>query len=647
MRSLVPLVLLLLASSLFAAEIPISQPEVIPIDLGEAHAQTPGVAAGDGFAAVWSERFNFTDVAVTKLRTYDDDGTPRQTLPVIVGAGNTPHVFWNGSEYVVVLAVPFSRFGSTSPLPSIVAVRVRPDGTVVPGFETLATARSGSTVIAVAWDGANALAAVNHNNSQHLLLLDRDGRLVTDTPIAYVPADIAVKPGGGFFVLRADQGSAIAAGGDRFAVLSNLSSKSGGVTAAILDSAGTELERFTLAGEGGYAATVAWDGRAWVGAYVVHGSLCTARFTSSADVGRTCGPSGSASSPALAVGPRGVFKVWNESGQVATDAGIASTTLSTITVANATVDDRGLVAAWIETVPGGAQIRIGGVNNDGTPRPEYGLPVPITMYDSVRLAHAGNQTLLVWSQGGSMHGALLDESLEPPESYLGFRDGTRPAVAARGNEWLIVWAAPTGIEAEHMSAAGGVTELVEFGGPAIQFEPAVAATSSGYLVVWWESEQGQTRLVVEPLDAGGKRTRGGNRIVENRVPITYPAVGCGPQTCLVTWSGGSGEMWATLVRHDGTKISAEQVFSAPVLTPVPIIEPLADGSFLVWHGSNVTPVSKTGVPGLTQRWTSQSVGLANIVNWRGNRTAVYSRRENGASRLFAFELTGRARSVRH
>lgn len=273
--------------------------------------------------------------------------------------------------------------------------------------------------------------------------------------------------------------------------------------------------------------------------------------------------------------------------------------------------------------------------------------MPIGIFDEVRLARAANQTLLVWSQNGRMYGVVLDEHGVPPETLIEFRDGFHPVVVARGDEWVIAWVGRNGIESVRMSRDREISTLQEFGGTAQQYTPAIAATASGYLVAWHEIEEGIDRLVVEPLDAQARRTVGGNRIVERRGSLSNPAVGCGPTTCLVTWDGGVGEMWSTLVRHDGTKISADRVFRSSGRLRRPIIEALPDGSFVIYRSGEITPVSATSEPGITQVWATQPLGLANMLAWRGHRTAIYTRAADGAGRLFAFELTSRSRSVRH
>lgn len=637
MRLPVLLVSLAICSSVLAGEIPISQPDVVPIDTFVWRASFPVVVAGDGFLVAWQESFGYTGGGV-KIRTYGADGTPRQELPVTLGGGLRPRAFWNGSEYVVLYGVSMSKYGYPEPIPAILAKRVRPDGTFVEDSTvTLAMSRSGSRVHGVAFDGVNAHAAVTlGDGTHHQLLLDRNGGVLRDTPLGFIASAVAVRPGGGFFVLPQEQGSDVVAGGDKLAVVAGPYEPSGQVTAAILDSTGTELEGFRITGTGGPLPRIVWDGGAWLAVYSDDGNLCTARFTGAADLIRTCDPRGNVYTPSIALGSNGPFTAWDDRAQIVTQSGIATTTLSSAAVPDAVVDDVGLLTAWIES----NAIRIGGIANDGTLRPERRVDAEVQSYNAVRLSRAANRTLLVWWQYGNLYGMHVDGNVR-----IRLGDGSTPAVAARGDEWVVVSSWAGAIQAIHLSKDVNVTARETFAGTASQDSPAIAATSTGYLVAWIEAENGIARIVVEPLDARGRRFTGGNRIVENNGPLAYPNVACNTAACLVTWQGDY-RMGLALVRHDGTRISEDRFFPISAVTRDVAIKVEGDGSFVVYRGNTFTPVSAEGVPGRTVVWHNQPVGLGNVVTWQGRTTAVYARASGGTGRIFAYQFTPRVRAVR-
>src|SRR5687768_15144205 len=133
MRAPVLLVSFVLGFTVLASEIPISEPDIIPIS--NVRVFSPDVAAGDGFVVAWSEHSPlFSYIATVKVRIYDDDGAPRHLLPLTIGVAGqsfTPRAFWNGGEYVVLHGTPVPKFGGANERPVIFCTRVRADGTLV------------------------------------------------------------------------------------------------------------------------------------------------------------------------------------------------------------------------------------------------------------------------------------------------------------------------------------------------------------------------------------------------------------------------------------------------------------------------------------------------------------------------------------
>ncbi|HYR27101.1 MAG TPA: hypothetical protein VEU30_01460 [Thermoanaerobaculia bacterium] len=645
MRPLVSLAaLLLLAFSLTAAEIPISQPRVVAVETAGWFATAPSVASGDGFLVTWAERImHGIYPGAIALRTYDDDGTPRQEVPVRLGNGFNPHAYWNGSEYVLVYANVFSRFGSSLPLPAIVTLRVRPDGAVLDGTTAVASARYGAGIRGIAWNGSEAVVLASLDGGQSLLRLDRYGNLVENTTLVAAATDVAARPDGSFFVLPTERGDAVAAGGSQFGVVDD---QLNAVEGVILDSAGNELDRFTLSDQSSVRSSIAWDGSEWIAAFTRPGEVCTARFTFSTGEPAVCTPAPAASDPVLALGRSRIYKAWITDGVLMTDAGLASTRYTTAYNAAADVDATGLLAAWTESPSLTPRIVVGGLTDAGALRPETRIGGE-EWQDWPRLASAGDRTLLTWIEGSdTLRATILDANATPlfEPKTIAPAFGRGAAVAARGDEWLVAWQATGGIESAIVTRAFDAVERQQFGSTAYQEMPAVAANAAGYLVAWIEQEQGAARLVVEPLDTRGRRYTGGNRVFETRdAGIGYPAIACGPQSCLIVTSYGSlGELWSTLVSHDGQRLAEDRVFATRASTTDLRVEPRADGSFRVWRSGTVTEISPTGEPGPLAVWTTSTPILGGVVSWRGRATAVYNR----DGRVFASELVPRMRAVR-
>ena len=645
-RLLLSLALLLLASSLSAGEMPVSSPRVAPLDTTTWWEQVPFVAAGDGFLVVWESRLWQGYPGPLRLRAYDG-ASPRQPIATLVAGGRSPHAVWTGSEYLVVRAPQTAgRYGTLLPTGVLSFARVDRDGNVIEGSQTeLALGQKAGNVFALAWDGVSALAAVQYAGGlgNALVRLDRNGALLDETPVDYEPAGIAARPGGGFFVLRREDGDAVAAGGDRFAVVDNTTD---GLVVKILDSAGAELSRFPIGSTAHDARSIAWDGDEWLTAYREGELLCTARFTGATDVRSNCMREPLADDPFIAAGPAGTFLARKRGGQIVTEAGIASTVMSTAFDPTAAVDERGLLVAWTEPADGGHHIWIGGINDDRSRRPEKPLG-GASAQRAPRLIRSGAQTLLAWRESNRVFATRIDAvgAAIPPRIDLGGSGSSLSiAAAARDGGWLVAWDTANEIVAAHLSANLDAQPPEHFGSStAEQTAPAAATTRDGFLVAWRESESGHVRIVTEPLDANGRRVSGGIRVVEDEGAVHRIGVGCGAETCLVAWSDFVDKVRGVLVRHDGTRIGETRVLLHAGSGQPVIVHAQDDGSFRVNHGLFLVHVSPGGEPVHVQAWNTESVVVGDAVVWRDRPTFVYMK----ALQIFAFDLPPRLRSVRH
>lgn len=617
-RWILPFVLSLFSFPSFAAEVAISDVRALP---GPSHSIrfSPSVVSGDGFLVLWEQRYGPGYPEAAAVRAYDAHGVPRG-----LGATNlvvsvySPRAVWTGTDYMIVAGPTFGRWGaSTIPYPSIVVERVRPDGTRidVPPQQHLPATRP-SSVLSLAWNGTHALAVVAGGDSQrHLLLLDGEGQLVSDT-VTGEDIVAAAPNGADFFLLRRDQGTAIAAGGDRFAVVN-------GDAIAILDRAGMLLESFAI-GRG--MKSVAYDGTRWVTAHLDAAGVCTATFTSASDVQRSCRSTTEVpASPSAAGSGREVLTAWEEPAttQIMTDSGLASTFIAAQRVNDTAVDASGLLVVWQE----GQRLVAGGLHSDGTRREQHMLT---ESGFNARVASLGDRSLVVWSSG-VVQAIVLDGDGSPllPVAELGF--GQSPRVAANSEGWVVVQDAGSRVTATYVTRDGIVGGVHDFGrddAHVPQYGPDIAAVSDGYVVVWMQLGSEGLDVISQKLTRFGLPV--GPQIVLGNAGTAYASgydasfIGCAGDRCLVVWRRDLVTYVGRYVDRSGAPIAVEETF--------PSGEP----------GRQLPSVVISPVGGQLRIFrTDEGIGGVETVN--GRTLLVFSR----ATQIFARDLLPRIRAARH
>lgn len=611
-RSILSLVLLLAASTAFATEVAISDVRILPRG-PEYVRHTPVVVPGDGFLVLWQERHPVYPGPIM-ARAYDEDGRPLQVAAVDIRAGAFwPTAVWTGSEYLVVSGVGYGKFGTSSyPVRSVAVTRLRRDGTRVEvPSQTYLYSRYPSVVLSLAWNGTHALAVVGTADGlRHLLLLDREGGLVSDT-VASSDIVAAAADGDGFFLLRRDQGIAVAAGGGRFAAIN-------GDSVSILDRSGVVLEHVVIGGRS--MRSIAFDGTAWVAAYLdEEGRVCTASFTTASDMRRSCRATVNAAAPFVAALPRRTFAAWEEpkGSQIVTDGGLASTTAAQQVTPSSTVDRTGLLVAWYER--GG--IRVGGLKHDGTRREEH----VITEEDGLpRIATMGDSSLVVWSSfDHGVRAIRLDPTGAPIPPLIDIGSGLFANVASNGDGWLVVHEDESRVRITSITPGGFIAGVYEISfGDQARHRPVVAAVPDGYLVVWAEGLDDNAPIMLQHV----------NRFaLPLAAPVavgtgSYPAIGCAEGGCLVVWRDATGVVRGIPVDHAGRVAGEERGFgdfgnSPGELVPT-LVVPAQDGGFRVFRDAEPQ--------------------LGGVETFRGRTVLVYSR----DGRIYARDLVPRARAVR-
>jgi hypothetical protein len=623
---------LALVPALLLADIPVAEPGVIPADTTDYSRFNPLVVAGDdGFLVVWEEGL-FAGIypAASKVRAYDLEGRPRRPVASLLSFdAHHPRVAWTGSEYLLIAATTFSRFGSSVPLPAVVAIRIRADGTEVAGSQVvLAEARSQASVVSLAWNGSEALAYFFVEAQPRLLRLNAQGRVLSDESngVGLRPISIVAAPGAPQYVLFPHVGDVAAVAPGAVAIIDDTSI---GPVVTLLDEQGQTAHAFLIAPPATRIRSLAWDGRAWVAVYATADSLCTLRFTRESDLVRTCEPETSPRSPSIAAAHGRTFRAWARGDdQIVTDGGIASMRFAPQVSPSATVDAEGIVVAWIEA----GRVRV------GRPGGEARFIDGAQNATLVRI----DGSLVVWVADGAVWMSIAGTPLR-----LG--DGSDVVLASNANGWLVAWKQGAEIVSTFVTRNGDPAGLEHYGAEGVtEVTPRIEATPHGFLLLWAEEEQTggrwQTRAVVEALGAGGARTSGGVRLYEldgNYALALSVALGCGATHCLATW----GPVDKLPIGFDGRPLGEPKRvldFGAPKL-----IVPRHDGTFDIYQNAFITTVRADGTTVGMRRWTTESPNLAEVVAFGNTHFAVFSRFVEGAPRVFVRDLAMRGRAARH
>jgi hypothetical protein len=634
-RAPVALFLVLFSVNIFAAEVPVS--ETARYDVAESTSTTryaPTIASGDeGFLVVWEERVFAGYPGPVSFRAYDVDGVPRQPAQTSRLSGFTPRAVWTGSEYLLVHGGG-SRFGHGS----IYSVRIASDGTLLGEPVRIVTdTQTSAYVLDLKWDGLDAWALVQYDGQSHLVQLDASGRMSSSRTAG---SATAIAPNGSSlpWMLDARDGdlAALRPGG-----VGTLDHTAIGEVFASRTSFGTVLDAFTIAPAGANIRNLAWDGAAWIAAYATEQSICTLRFTSAADLARDCNDAGHVFDPWIAAGPHGNFMAWTEGdsqwgaghARVMTTSGIASIAVVAQLDPVATIDPTGLLVAWIEA----SKIHLGGFTNDGVRRAEQVLDTD-PVIDRIGLAAAGAQSLLVYIESGVVRASIIDARGIP--SYTGIplddaaslRTDNAPRVLAAGNDWLVTWRTDTEVVSMFVTRNGSNYGLQHY--EVAQDEAySIAATNDGFLLVHNHADQ----LLLERIDHNGFRI--GSTSIDTPNPSS-PVIGCGNETCLVTWSEETRK--SVVIRADGTRVTDIMDLGIIAVPSLMVAQP--GGDFLLYAGSLIARVGANGALIGESRWTGAApADLGAVVEFRGRLTYVYSR----SGRVYAFDVAPRGRAVRH
>ncbi|HEX6084756.1 MAG TPA: hypothetical protein VF266_09545, partial [Thermoanaerobaculia bacterium] len=278
------LLVLLVAFSLSAAEIPLSEVQYGPARDDRSREHPLVVPNDDGFLVVWSEYQFDAYYAGDYGRAYDAEGNPLTSAEIPIWSRD---VVWTGESYLAIDVVEWDRRRPFYfPIPQVRTQRLDRDGTPAGTELGFFEGMTGANLLSMAWNGTH-LGALVMLEYKRLLRFDAQGQLVSDTPVDAGVVTVA-PDGSDFFFFRGTQTRVIAGDHGRYAI-------DGPNSIPIIDASGVEIDNVPIA-----TRTLTWDGSAFHTAYVdAEGRVCTATFTSSIDVRRDCRVIAGARDPAV------------------------------------------------------------------------------------------------------------------------------------------------------------------------------------------------------------------------------------------------------------------------------------------------------------------------------------------------------------
>jgi hypothetical protein len=619
-----PLVLALLVSvATSAAEIPISAVRYVPGSNQYTRRDPVVLTHGDGFLVTWEQALFGAYYPAIVARSYDADGNPRGPEEVNLG---TAGLVWTGEHYLAIETVSGGRWGISFPQPQVYVRRLNPDLTAAAPVREYFTGTRGSRLFSVAWNGTHAAALVVLDHKR-LLLFDRDGALVSDTPVEANVTTIAPQ-GDTFLLISGTRRMHVTEGNGRYA-LTDRYGEAAHLT--ILDASGVETDRVPIAG----ARSTSWDGSRWHTATVdADGRVCTSDFTRATDVRTKCRVIADAKLAAIGAIPGRTLLAWlGADEQIVTDNGIASMARVFSHALASAVDATGLLLAWQQD----GNILLGGITTDGLPRREFLIPNEGPYGEGLKIAPNGDVSLLVWRRSSEIFAMRLTAEGAPLHPILALGTGADVEVVPVADGWLVAQTSEDRVYTTPISREAIVGTRQEIAaGAAVYHSVLLAAVPDGALVIWapWEL----THRNAQRVDRNGIPVGMANRIEQT----TYPALACSATACLVpTYSVPTID--ALLLDFDGRPLGEPKPMLPRVDDVIADVVAMPDGSFRVYTARDIAVVGPDGTPRGVTRWSDQSREVAGVEVFEGRTYLFYTR----DGRVYLRDLRERSRAVRH
>jgi len=216
------------------------------------------------------------------------------------------------------------------------------------------------------------------------------------------------------------------------------------------------------------------------------------------------------------------------------------------------------LVTWVDARSGTPQTYGARVDGDGTILDPGGFPIDLgsgpDSYPAV--AWTGATYLVSWAHGAAgadilaarvgPEGTVLDTDPIIVSSAHGTQ--TRPAIASRGVDTLVVWedhrASSPDVFGARVSAGGVVLEpkgISLVASPDAEVEPAVAWNGTRYLLSWIDKNaRGAAVVLVQPFGPDGVVIGPASQLTSPNLVAYAPAVASAGQAFLVTWHGWIG-----------------------------------------------------------------------------------------------------------
>ncbi len=235
----------------------------------------------------------------------------------------------------------------------------------------------------------------------------------------------------------------------------------------------------------------------------------------------------------------------------------------------------------------GANLNPGGIGLSGLDDSNYNGSPSTT-------ALSASNVLVVWSHGASILAARVNGTsgsvLEPAFVVSSQTVSVEvPVAASNGTDFLVAWTKSNGadldVTATRVSSTGTVlnpTGITVSAASGNQFDPAITATGSGYLVAWDDQRNGNDDVYAARLDSSGTvLDPSGRAVTTDGANETQPSVAWNGTNALVAYNAPTGNI-------EGVRLDA----SAAVIAPTPLLLSTQNASatesdpVLAWNGTN-------------------------------------------------------------
>jgi len=650
--------------------------------------RTSVASNGRGYVVAWEATGDVSsDARSIYIRVLGPDGIPLRPSPTFLGSGREPRVVWNGHEYLAAWGISSGLRGPLSS-PTVVGVRVREDGSLIDTSPVTVVSESNpfSTHTTLDWTGSKYLVTW----SRGIALVDADLQHFEIVGSAGGTPTYAASLGGSFVVLSSVYESTSFSlyvmpfsSTGQLGTVSTLKASRGNIVpfddgyALIWDdetnlhygqlSAAGEMLSTQIVGPGslGFPRLATRDRRlvaSWE-AFLddTHTRICSARFEtifqpvcSAVSANLQHDPSiGTASASILVAwsdrrssGSRDAIRVLRTPVSEAphVEAGLGrSISDPSSTPAVERLSDGSLAVAWNEynQKTKHTEIHLGGRTKFGGNVADRALFANDLDQTLPAIAAGAGRTMALWEEGpaGStnIRMTIINDATKAVIATLPLADGSAPAVAFDGKEWLAVWQSPLRvirfalINSDGSVIASGAMPA-ETINSSIQTAPAVVWNGKGFFVTWRETVAPGAGVVAgERIELSTVNTAGfasPSRTLDRAdAGMAAPSLAANGSRLLVSWGTPSGTLRQMLFDDAGKPLSAFIDFALPSAVSSTRTHAMPNGYtiFAALAGSRIAFTSADGRALETFDVPDETAGGDFVVDPNGRFEMIYTR----------------------